>query len=678
MRTAGTDDDEEVVEGEVGWGVYLGYLSASGSVWFWVVVFLGYCTVQATQGGGEYWLSRWADRAVLAEDCVQLYDSLPGRGTAAAISTAQASFYETCGTSVSDTAVNTGRELGVYAIFTVGTLLLLCFAASVAGIAYTSAAKALWVRLWHRLLRAPLAFHDASRAGRFSGVCTRDIFICDETLGTNWNIYLYTIATSLGMFALVCIIVPPFLALAIPAGILYCALLSYYRRTSRAMQRIEAVQRAPAYALLSEALAGVAPLRSAHLIRKYVKAMARRVDRRSAVLYHLMSANCWLGLSMEALSSAIVAFAAFASVGFAISGSLTAGAAGLVVTNAIMVTGLLAGGVQTATQLEVEMNAVERIRGVSEEATPEVQTLRLMGGSFEDDDSDDEGTSSPPEWPDAELEASADALTAKEELEMDAWPADSSVRFRRYWMRYRMDLPAVLRGVNLDIPAGSRLAVVGRTGSGKSSLAAALIRNPGPGCTAGSLLVGGRDVKTVPLARLRRHVALLPQEPWVLRGSVRENLGGDACVDSDAWALLRSLGLADAVRNLPVEIAGSGGGLDGKLSTAAWSRGQRQLLALARAVLRRPAILVLDEATASLDEASEKRLLAAADNHATAAHCTVISVVHRVAIALAHDAHDRQVAVLDAGRVAEVGPASELTARDGGAFARLVQAHSAG
>ena len=210
MRTAGTDDDEEVVEGEVGWGVYLGYLSASGSVWFWVVVFLGYCTVQATQGGGEYWLSRWADRAVLAEDCVQLYDSLPARGTAAAISTAQASFYETCGTSVSDTAVNTGRELGVYAIFTFGTLLLLCFAASVAGIAYTSAAKALWVRLWHRLLRAPLAFHDASRAGRFSGVCTRDIFICDETLGTNWNIYLYTIATSLGMFALVCIIVPPF------------------------------------------------------------------------------------------------------------------------------------------------------------------------------------------------------------------------------------------------------------------------------------------------------------------------------------------------------------------------------------------------------------------------------------------------------------------------------------
>ena len=113
-----------------------------------------------------------------------------------------------------------------------------------------------------------------------------------ETLGTNWNIYLYTIATSLGMFALVCIIVPPFLALAIPAGILYCALLSYYRRTSRAMQRIEAVQRAPAYALLSEALAGVAPLRSAHLIRKYVKAMARRVDRRSAVLYDERQLAC--------------------------------------------------------------------------------------------------------------------------------------------------------------------------------------------------------------------------------------------------------------------------------------------------------------------------------------------------------------------------------------------------
>ena len=116
-------------------------------------------------------------------------------------------------------------------------------------------------------------------------------------------------------------------------------------------------------------------------------------------------------------------------------------------------------------------------------------------------------------------------LRAKEELELDAWPADSSVRFRRYWMRYRMDLPAVLRGVNLDIPAGSRLAVVGRTGSGKSSLAAALIRNPGPGCTAGSLLVGGRDVKTVPLARLRRHIALRSGAVGAPRERAREYRG---------------------------------------------------------------------------------------------------------------------------------------------------------
>ncbi|XRB18235.1 ABC transmembrane type-1 domain-containing protein [Pseudoscourfieldia marina] len=92
-----------------------------------------------------------------------------------------------------------------------------------------------------------------------------------ETLGTNWNIYLYTIATSLGMFALVCIIVPPFLALAIPAGILYCALLSYYSRTSRATQRIEAVQRAPAYALLSEALAGVANASSQRTSHPHVR-----------------------------------------------------------------------------------------------------------------------------------------------------------------------------------------------------------------------------------------------------------------------------------------------------------------------------------------------------------------------------------------------------------------------
>lgn len=242
-------------------------------------------------------------------------------------------------------------------------------------------------------------------------------------------------------------------------------------------------------------------------------------------------------------------------------------------------------------------------------------------------------------------------------------------------MRYRPGLPAVLRGVDLDVNDGTQLAVVGRTGSGKSSLASALIRAPGPGCTAGLLEVGRADVKAVPLSRLRRAVALLPQEPWLLGGSVRANLrggddgGGAGASDADTWDLLRELGLAEAVRAL--------GGLDGVLggSGGRWSAGQRQLLCLARALLRRPSVLVLDEATASLDAAAEGRVLAAADSYASTSQCSTVSVVHRVSVALRHDGERGRVAVLDAGRVAEHGPASALVA-SGGPFAALVDAHN--
>jgi ATP-binding cassette subfamily C (CFTR/MRP) protein 4 len=263
-------------------------------------------------------------------------------------------------------------------------------------------------------------------------------------------------------------------------------------------------------------------------------------------------------------------------------------------------------------------------------------------------------------------------------------------------MRYRADLPFVLRGVSLALQAGSRVGVIGRTGAGKSSLVAALLRlvpseasplgvlegdaavaaleagrwpeagpaaAPRPPSTTdgGCVRIDGRDVRDVPLSQLRRAVSAIPQEPTLFAGTVRGNLDpfGENS-DEQLVDALERVQLADEV--------GSRGGLGAPVDEDGgnFSTGQRQLLCLARAVLRRSRIVVLDEPSAHADEGTDARIQAAVRRAFPGA--TVITVAHRLHTVMDSDL----VVVMDAGQAAEVGAPHELLQREGGALARLV------
>lgn len=240
-----------------------------------------------------------------------------------------------------------------------------------------------------------------------------------------------------------------------------------------------------------------------------------------------------------------------------------------------------------------------------------------------------------------------------------AWPVKGAVTFENVCLRYRPHLPLALTGFSLDIHGGERLAVVGRTGAGKSTLMAALFRLAD--VESGRVLVDGRDVRSLGVRTLRRAVAVIPQEPVMLNGSIAYNL--------DPFTPRPSAELGAALRD-----AGWTSDAEAALQTDAreLSAGQRQLVALARSLLRHAAVVVMDEPTAAVDAVTDRLVQTAMRERFKGR--TVLTIAHRLETVLPFC--DR-VAVLDKGQLAELGPPAELLAKPNGLLAAMAQAHSA-
>ena len=241
-----------------------------------------------------------------------------------------------------------------------------------------------------------------------------------------------------------------------------------------------------------------------------------------------------------------------------------------------------------------------------------------------------------------------------------AWPATGALCVEKLVLRYRPDLPPVLRGISFEVAPGEKIGIVGRTGSGKSSLFLALFRMVEP--ASGRVLLGGADTATIGLHPLRRAMAMIPQDPFMFGGSVRTNLDPfNEQTDAALWEALGRVGLRDFVeadsKKLEMEVVDNG---------ANFSLGQRQLLCMARALLRDVRVLMMDEATASVDLDTDALIQRAVRE--CFAHCTVLTIAHRLNTIMDSD----KVLVLDQGTVSEYGPPTELLKASGGAFSALV------
>ncbi|PKI84854.1 hypothetical protein MVES_001270 [Malassezia vespertilionis] len=403
--------------------------------------------------------------------------------------------------------------------------------------------------LFHAVMHYPLQWFETTPTGRLLNLFSRDVSVVDEVLP---RVIQGMVRSS---FVVVSVV---FLVLLLPLVMLYRAVMIYYLASSRELKRLDAISKSPVFTWFQESLNGLSTIRAYAQTNAFTDSFEARVDRNQMCYLPAFTCNRWLAIRIEFLGSIVIFFASTMAVRMVTtSGRMSAGLMGLMLSQALSTTQALNWAVRSISEVEQNVVSVERI--ISYMHLPEEAPYQLPD------------TAPPPPW-----------------------PKHGTIEFCEYATRYRPDLPLVLNKLSFTINAGERVGVVGRTGAGKSTLTLALFRIVES--VQGSIMIDGVDIASMGLHDLRKSMAIIPQDPQLWQGTLRQNLDPmehysdaalqEALVESRLQGLLTDpLGL-----DQPVTESGSN-----------FSSGQRQLICIARALVRHSKILVLDEATSSID-----------------------------------------------------------------------------
>nr|XP_032817141.1 canalicular multispecific organic anion transporter 2-like isoform X1 [Petromyzon marinus] len=523
---------------------------------------------------------------------------------------------------VNGTQRNTGYRLGVYsALGAVQSVLSLVMVLMVFK-GCLRAAGSLHLALLDNKLHSPISFYDVTPLGRIINRFSKDVFMIDEVLPPTFLMFLGALCNSIFTILIIVISTPVFVVAAIPLVVIYFFVQRFYVATSRQLKRLESTVRSPVFSHFGESVAGAATLRAFRQEERFVIAGDRAVDALQHTSYPSIVSQRWLAVWLEFLGACVVLFAAMFAV--LSRDSLKAGTVGLSVSYAMQVTVVMSWMVRMSSEVESNIVAVERVKEYSEtppEADWEVESCR------------------PP----------AD------------WPSQGHVEFRDYSTRYREGLDLVLRNISCDIKGGEKVGIVGRTGAGKSSLTLCLLRMVE--AASGAIAIDGVDISRIGLHDLRSRITIIPQDPVLFGGSLRDNLdpfGHHS--DAEVWEALEFAHLGETARALP-------GGIQHECAEGGenFSVGQRQLACLARALLRRTRVLVLDEATAAVDVETDALIQGTIRTHFHA--CTVLTIAHRL-----HTVLDcTRVMVLSSGQIVEFDSPDVLLSRKDSAFHKMAR-----
>ena len=524
-------------------------------------------------------------------------------------------------------------HIAVYAGITAGAASLsLARAQTLTSAALRAATRLHDVVLAH-VLRAPVAFFDANPVGRILNRFTKDMSTLDAELPVALQAVGELFAQGLAAVVTVSALLP-FFTVVIPP-VLFFSRLAYrrYVKLSREVKRLDGITRSPVVSHFGVTLAGAPCVRAFAAQERFSVEFHMLLNRNNVAHWTFVASGRWLGIRMDALASLAAGVASACVLGAHVNGGDLAGTfvapglAGMALVASLTFAGTLQYATRQLSELENAMTSVERLIAYAELDTEAV-----------------DGTA-------------AHLLPAQ-------WPSAGRVDFQSVTVRYAPHLPPTLDSITFTVAPRAKIGVVGRTGAGKSTLVCSLFRLvENPGCT-GRIVIDGIDISTLRLDDLRRCISLIPQQPVLFQGTLRDNLDPfHACSDLAIAALLPRLGL---------HIRAGAAGLACPVSEAGdnWSAGERQLVCLGRALLRASRLLVCDEATANVDAAADARIQAAI--RTDFAECSVITVAHRLDTVVSCDA----LAVLvPGGRLAQYGePHALLNAGDDSVFAAMVDA----
>ncbi|KAK1724246.1 ABC transporter [Colletotrichum acutatum] len=516
---------------------------------------------------------------------------------------------------------NLGMYLGVYALLFAMACVGLSVECWLLFIRIISAtAMSLHGDLLHTSLRAPLSFFQSTDTGSITNRFSQDLNLVDVTLPSNAINFASNACACIVKLIILCVM-GKYLATSVPllVGVLFFV-QRYYLRTSRQVRLLDIEAKAPIYAHFLETLKGVATIRAYQWQGKFEEQATKLLDISQKPHYMLACIQQWLALVLDLIVGALALI--IVSMATSITDKFSPGAIGVSMVLVLGFNNSLATTIKNWTALETSIGAVARIREFAQTTPSEERELGSSGV--------------PPE----------------------RWPMQGRITFENVTARYTKDGDATLKNLTLSISSGQKIAVCGPSGSGKTSFVLSLLQMIE--VTDGKISVDGIDLEGLERAEVRSRVNVIPQEPFFIPGSVRFNLDPHSRESSDTIkAALDKVGLLGKI--------GMAGGLDSELHADGLSVGERQLLALTRALIEKSQILILDEATSSVDQDTEDKMRRIIEEEFS--EQTVVSVIHRLGFIEKYD----RVLLLKQGEVAEWDTPNALLATDS-EFKRLLTA----
>ncbi|XP_036121361.1 canalicular multispecific organic anion transporter 1 [Molossus molossus] len=504
-------------------------------------------------------------------------------------------------------------RVGVYGALglTQGLFLLIANLWSVHG--FIHASNILHKQLLNNILRAPMSFFDTTPTGRIVNRFAGDISTVDDSLPMSLRSWILCFLGIISTLLMICIATPVFIIIIIPLGIIYVLIQIFYVASSRQLRRLDSVTRSPLYSFFSETVSGLSVIRAFQHQQRFLKHNEVLIDTNQKCVFSWIISNRWLAVRLELIGNLIVFFSSLMMVIY--RDTLSGDTVGFVLSNALNITQTLNWLVRMTSEVETNIVAVERIN----------------------------------EYINVENEA----LWVTDKRPPAGWPSKGDIQFNNYQVRYRPELDLVLKGITCDIRSQEKIGVVGRTGAGKSSLTNSLFRILE--AAGGQIIIDGVDIASIGLHDLREKLTIIPQDPILFSGSLRMNLDPfNSYSDEEIWKALELAHLKSFVASLQL-------GLSHELTEAGdnLSIGQRQLLCLARALLRKSKILVMDEATAAVDLETDHLIQVTIQKEFS--HCTTITIAHRLHTIMDSD----KIMVLDNGKIVEYGSPEELLKNPG-------------
>ncbi|CAF0941211.1 unnamed protein product [Brachionus calyciflorus] len=493
-------------------------------------------------------------------------------------------------------------RLGVYASIGVAQSLMMLIAEFIFLKMVMRSSRFLHSSMLFSILRSNMQFFESTPIGRIINRFSKDVEAVENMIPMSYRILVRCLFQVIVTVIMISITTPWFLVPLVPISIVYYFVQRYYVAAMRQLRRLNSVSKSPIFSHFGETLTGVSTIRAYNSQGRFVKQMEDKIDENLCYFYPDTVSNRWLAIRLEFIGTLVTFFACLFAV--IARNNLTGGAAGLSISFSLNVAQFLNWLVRMSADFESNITSVERIKEYCE--TPHEESWVL-------------DNSRPPV----------------------EWPTEGRVTFNQYSVKYREELDFVLKDINCDIEPGEKIGIVGRTGAGKSSLTLGLFRILES--SYGQIYIDKINIKNIGLHDLRKRLTIIPQDPVLFSGTLRINLDPfEEYSDAQVWSALENAHLKEFVKGLDkqLEFECSEGGEN-------LSVGQRQLVCLARALLRKTKILILDEATASIDHNTDDLIQATIRNQFK--DCTVLTIAHRLNTIM----DSNRIMVLDKGKIVE-------------------------